>query len=604
EIIEDIDARRQSEERLRLLLRASELLARSLDYDQTLGEVARLVVPAVADWCFFDLVDDESAYRRVAAANADPSNAGLAARFRRGYGPLPEARHGISHVARSGRPELVVEVDDELLLSLARDEEQLAGMRALGLASFLSVPLIARGRTIGVLTLATAESGRRLSAADLPFAEDLGRRAAAAIDNARLTIESQRHVDRLNALLEVSRQVAEAELDPRQTLRVVAEQASRRIGDGCTIRLLDEEGTALETWASFHVDPAVRLRLQQATSRPLSPVGGLHGPVVQGGHALLTPVLQREHFAAVDNDYQAYAEFAGLHSLLIVPLRGRERVIGTLALTRERTRAPYDVEDQMLAQELADRAALAVDNARLYQAAQAAVTVREEFLSIAAHELKTPLTTVKGYAQMLRRQLDRGEPQSQVLEHSADSLLRQLARLENLVTDLLDVSRIQQGQLAFRPERCDLSEIAAQVLAHFEQAPELGADHQLTLDAPAAVAGTWDPARLDQVLTNLISNALKYSPNGGEVLVRVRPRGTGAEVSVRDQGLGIAPEQQPRLFQPFARLPAAILRDGEGVSGSGLGLYICRQIVERHGGTIVVESAPGVGSTFTVRLPR
>ena len=173
-------------------------------------------------------------------------------------------------------------------------------------------------------------------------------------------------------------------------------------------------------------------------------------------------------------------------------------------------------------------------------------------------------------------------------------------RLEELVADLLDASRIQQGRLELRPEPMDLAALARRVLERFEQAPERGEHHALELDVPEPVVGTWDPARLDQVITNLVSNALKYAPDGGVVRLRVRRGERDAELSVSDQGIGIAPEELAQLFQPFAR--GALARDSTG--GTGLGLYISAQIVERHGGTIAVESEPGQGSTFTVRLPQ
>jgi signal transduction histidine kinase len=258
----------------------------------------------------------------------------------------------------------------------------------------------------------------------------------------------------------------------------------------------------------------------------------------------------------------------------------------------------YGPDDLALAEELARRAAAAIDNARLYASAQAAIGLREEFLGVAAHELRTPLTTLKGYAQLLARLLGRPELDRARLAEAHAALARQLGRLERLVVDLLDVARIQRGELALRPEPMDLVDLARQVLARFELAPERSPNHRLTLEATEAVAGRWDADRLDQALTNLVSNALKYSPDGGEVRVCVARRDGVAELRVCDEGLGIAPEEQAGLFRPYARGQAA-----RGVEGTGLGLYVASQVVARHGGTIAVESAPGAGSVFTIRLP-
>ena len=237
--------------------------------------------------------------------------------------------------------------------------------------------------------------------------------------------------------------------------------------------------------------------------------------------------------------------------------------------------------------------------------AEETARAREEFLSVASHELKTPLTTLKGSAQLLARQLNRAEPDREGVGRSLVRLQTQIDRLEALIADLLDASRLQQSELALRLEPVDLAALARQVSDRFLPGSEEGPAHALLLDTPSPVVGLWDADRLDQVLTNLVSNALKYSPQGGEVRVRVaraeEPGGESeqAEVVVSDQGIGIPAAEQATLFAPFVRGSAARQIAG----GTGLGLYISARIVERHGGTIAVESAPGRGSTFTVRLP-
>jgi signal transduction histidine kinase len=227
------------------------------------------------------------------------------------------------------------------------------------------------------------------------------------------------------------------------------------------------------------------------------------------------------------------------------------------------------------------------------------VRQREEFVSIASHELRTPLTTLKGYVQLLAREMKSAAASPETLGEYIEALEEQVGRFEALVNDLLDASRAQRGRLELDCQAMDLASLARHVLARFEHDTLRTEKHTLDVDAPAPVVGIWDPARIDQVLTNLISNAIKYSPDGGTIGIRVREEDGAAVVSISDQGVGIAPEEQASLFQPFVRG-----RAGHGVGGTGLGLYISAQIVERHGGTISVESEPGAGSTFTVRLPR
>lgn len=179
-------------------------------------------------------------------------------------------------------------------------------------------------------------------------------------------------------------------------------------------------------------------------------------------------------------------------------------------------------------------------------------------------------------------------------------LLVQVERLEQLIAELLDTSRIQQGRLALQPEPMDLRELAKEVLERFADAAERTEQHCVVLEATEAVEGVWDPARLDQVLTNLLSDAVKYSPQGGEVRLAVHRQDDQAVVAVSDQGIGMAPDEQDRLFVPFQRSAQAQTIAG----GFGLGLHIASEIVKQHGGTITVDSAPGKGTTFTVSLPR
>jgi PAS domain S-box-containing protein len=189
-VVSDVTERRRNEREQRLLAEAGALLNSSLDYQVTMRSITRLAVPAVADWCFVDLVDELGGFTRIAVAAADPMHQALADGLRRSYAPLPNAPYGVSRTARVGQAELMTQMDDALLTSIARDDEHLAMLRAMRMTSYICVPLVSRGRTIGVLTFALGDSGRTYSAADLPLAEELARRAALAVDNARLYREA------------------------------------------------------------------------------------------------------------------------------------------------------------------------------------------------------------------------------------------------------------------------------------------------------------------------------------------------------------------------------------------------------------------------------
>jgi signal transduction histidine kinase len=257
----------------------------------------------------------------------------------------------------------------------------------------------------------------------------------------------------------------------------------------------------------------------------------------------------------------------------------------------------YDITARKAAE--AEREALLRQEQAARAEAQAAVLLREQFLAIASHELRTPLTTIKGYIQLLGRQLRRAEVEPARTLAQVEQLERQVGRFERLVRDLLDVSRLRGGGLPLEREAIDLSALAGALLARFEAVPERTPAHRLTLLAPAPVVAVCDGDRIEQVLTNLLANALKFSPDGGEVRLTVRAAGDRAEIVVSDQGIGIQPGEVGALFRPFARAGRA----RTGLPGLGLGLYIAAQIVERHGGGIAVDSTPGGGATFTVRLP-
>ncbi|HEY8489371.1 MAG TPA: ATP-binding protein [Dehalococcoidia bacterium] len=230
------------------------------------------------------------------------------------------------------------------------------------------------------------------------------------------------------------------------------------------------------------------------------------------------------------------------------------------------------------------------------EAAEAALRLRDEFLSIAAHELRTPLTSLRGYAQMAQRRLTRDGGEPERLAQSLQAITGQVDKLARLITQLLDVSRLEAGRLTLEREPTDLTALVEQAATAARTATDR---HVITVDAPASVEARVDPLRLEQVLANLLDNAVKYSPDGGRVEVTLsEPRDGAVELSVRDHGLGIPPEQRGRIFERFHQAHGSGYR-----SGMGLGLYISRQIVELHGGEVRAEFPPDGGTRIVVRLP-
>ncbi len=410
----DVTAERQAAARQRFLVEASRILVSSLDYERTLAEVARLAVPALADWCAIDLADPDGSPRRIAAAATDTAR-GAPSEPDRDAAAGPDGVDPAARVLRTGRAELYAEVPDD---AAERPGETLGRLRRRGVRSAMVVPMLVRRRPIGVLTLASGESGRRYGVADLALIEDL-----------------------------------------------------------------------------------------------------------------------------------------------------------------------------------ASRAALAVENAVLYREAQAASRAKDQFLATLAHELRNPLAPILNALQAL----DQLGPQGAEADRLRAIMARQTRHVARLVDDLLDVSRISSGKVVLKRASVDLRTVARRSLRALEASGRAQFHEVSFAHDPDPVIVDGDVVRLEQVLGNLLDNAVKYSPPGGPLRLAVGVEGDQAVVRVADRGIGLAPEMLETIFQPFAQADTSLDRPRGGL---GLGLAVVRGLVEQHGGTITAHSAGlGRGAEFVVRLP-
>jgi signal transduction histidine kinase len=322
--------------------------------------------------------------------------------------------------------------------------------------------------------------------------------------------------------------------------------------------------------------------------------------VFREGRSTLSRQVTDAHLQAAARDAEHLALLRELapRSAIMVPLLVRGRVVGVITLAIVTAERSYQPSDLALAEDLARRAAQAIDNSCLYREAQEAIRARDQFFSVASHELKTPLTSLLGYAELVHR---RASQQGALQERDMRALqvvVKSAGRLNTLVDSLLDLSRIATGQLSIVRIELDLVALTHRVVAEVQPMLE---QHTVALGGvPGPLIVEGDEMRLEQVLRNLIGNAIKYSPAGGPIAVTIERRGDQACVAVRDEGIGIPRDALPQLFQRFYR---ARNTEPQQISGMGIGLYVVKEIVTLHGGTVTVESVEGQGSTFTICLP-
>jgi signal transduction histidine kinase/CHASE1-domain containing sensor protein len=410
-------------------------------------------------------------------------------------------------------------------------------------------------------------------------------------EDAKARGRAESAAERASFIAEASKLLSSS-TDYERTLPAVAALAAERVADACLVHLLDAAGSR---WFVGHKDGAVAARAAgRLADVPLDEADVLGaGTAIRTGHAQVRVGLDPRRLAG-GGALGAVTKELGARTALAVGLSARGQTIGAVILLRAGRRRPGR-DEVRLAEDLARLVSGAVDAARLYARAQEAVAARDEFLSIASHELKTPLTSLVLHSDSLRAVARRGEVDQAA--RKAEVIRRNVDRLSRLVSSLLDISRISAGRLDLELEEVDLAEIARDVATRFEdEARRAGCP--LRISAAGAVVGRWDRMRIDQVVTNLLSNAIKYGP-GKPVEVSVEEDGPRATLAVRDHGIGISEADQRRIFQRFER---AVSKRNYG--GFGLGLWIVRQIVEALGGSVHVQSAPGGGSLFTVVLAR
>lgn len=391
--------------------------------------------------------------------------------------------------------------------------------------------------------------------------------------------------------------------DYQSTLQALAELVVPSLADWCVVDVVERSG--LRRVAVAHPDPAKRAlaeELQRRYPPDFDRPGGV-GDVIRRGEPQLTPTITDEMLvaAARDDEDLEIIRGLGLRSAVVVPLIARGQILGAMTLAGAESGQVYTEADLPFLLDLARRAGLAVDNARLLHEATEAVRLRDEFLAMASHDMRTPLQAILTNVQLAARRLERigGEPDEERTRLAVNlaQAERTTGRLAHLVGDLLDVATLRSGHpLAIELVDVDLDELARRVVEDHRVTTD---KHRLVITGSAGEPVRTDRVRVERVLDNLVENAVKYSPNGGEVIVELEPADGFVVVRVRDEGVGIPADEHELIFEPYHRASNVAT-----MPGIGLGLAGSRSVMRLLGGDLRVERSDGSGTTFVAHVPR
>jgi signal transduction histidine kinase len=536
---------------LATLYEASQALNSSLDLSETLNAVIDLLIHLTgAERGCLGLYDEDGNLDIRVARNFDQEGNALF--------DLELSHTVVRETVQKAQPVLTTNAQLDPRFSA---QESVVGYH---LRSIVCIPLHVRRRVIGALYLDNRIREGVFAESDLPMLIAFANQAAVAIENARLyTVTDQAlaaRVEELTTLQQIDREL-NASLDFERVLELTLSWALRATSaeEGALCILDDEKAVRTVTGGGNGATPPDPEVVHLVTCS--------HGPLVIGRLRIL------------------------------VPIRCEDRIVGFLDL-RSNGSLLFRPEHAQFASRLADHAAVAIENSRLYEAVRQANRAKSEFVSFVAHELRTPMTSIRGYADMLIKGMV-GELAAQQVEF-AQIIHSNVERMQILVSDLQDVSRIETGQLRLEVKPTLLAETLEGALQSTR--PQIEARAQrLTVEVPANLPLVRaDPARMTQVLINLLSNACKYTPEGGEIRVRAWVDGSYAYCAVSDTGVGMSPEDRAHLFTKFFRSENPAVRE---MPGTGLGMCIVKSLVELQGGVIAVESEPGKGTTFTFTVP-
>lgn len=563
--------------RLAALYEVSSQLGTSLDLTEVLNQVMDAIIQLTgAERGYLVLFDDDTGeLKPVAARNVDQET-------------IAGSSMNISRTVI----ERAVATGEGILTSNAQEDERFAGQQSVvgyQLRSIMCAPLRARGNMLGAVYVDNRLFTSVFDNADLELLVTFANQAAIAIDNARLFTQTDqalaRRVEELQIFQRIDQQLNKS-LDLNRILNLALNWAISLTGaDSGSIGLLESSEESeepylrlLSTWeqGSDAAEPYV-----------VSPTHPVLSQVLRDGRSLFTHHVTVEQ--AIDGSPAA--------NQLAVPIKCDGQIIGMIALESRQARAISD-EDIAFVERLADRAAVAINNARLYEEIQAISQAKSDFISVVTHELRLPMTAIKGYNDLILGGMT--GPLTDQQRQFLQVVRRNIDRMQDLISDLSDINRIESGRMKFENRAFTILDTIHEVRDSLQEAVA-GKDQSLTIEFSHGIGQVYaDPKRIGQVLTNLVSNAHKYTPAGGEITIQAEEADGFVQIAIIDNGIGISEENQAKLFTQFFRAEDQAVREQ---SGWGLGLSIVKKIVEAQGGEIGFESELNVGSTFTFTVP-
>lgn len=574
----------RQEARLAALYEVSSQLGKTLDLGEVLNQVMDSIIQLTgAERGFLMLYDNESGRLQTRAArNFDQETIE--------EGAVNVSYTVIDRAIKSGEGILSSNAQEDARFS---DQTSVVGYQ---LRSIMCAPLQVRGSTLGAVYVDNRLFSGVFEKDDLGLLVTFANQAAIAIENARLFTQTDqalaRRVEELSLFQRIDQQLNRS-LELNQVLSLSLNWAiALTNAAGGSIGLFEELDSEDAEVAQLGTRQVLRLMVFRGEEEHSE------SRLVPLRHPIVRQIMQQKR-SVLSRDVSEAESVDGTPATmqLAVPIVQDGEITGLITLETQQN-VEINREDIAFVERLADRAAVAIKNAKLYEAIHAANKAKSDFISLVAHELRVPMTSIKGYTDLMNAGL--AGPLSDQQKQFLEVIRRNLTRMSSLISDLSDINHIESGRMKFDRKPFDLREVVADVADSLrerintrQQSLHIDIEDEL----PLVFA---DATRIAQVISNLMSNANKYTPEGGEIVVRAWPNGRSAYVSIQDNGLGISEEDQQKLFTQFFRAEDKAVREQPGW---GLGLSIVRRMVEAQDGEITFESELGAGSTFTFTVP-